>query len=65
MSVEEALDPDNLLGYEMNGAPLPPAHGFPVRLIAPGWYGVANVSGSRASRSSTSATPDASWRATT
>jgi hypothetical protein len=27
----------------MNGAPLPPAHGFPVRLIAPGWYGVANV----------------------
>ena len=27
----------------MNGAPLPPAHGSPVRLIAPGWYGVANV----------------------
>ena len=27
----------------MNGAPLPPMHGFPVRLIAPGWYGVANV----------------------
>ena len=43
MSVEEALDPDNLLAYEMNGAPLPPAHGSPVRLIAPGWYGVANV----------------------
>jgi DMSO/TMAO reductase YedYZ molybdopterin-dependent catalytic subunit len=43
MSVDEALDPDNLLAYEMNGAPLPPVHGFPVRLIAPGWYGVANV----------------------
>jgi DMSO/TMAO reductase YedYZ molybdopterin-dependent catalytic subunit len=43
MSVEEALNPDNLLCYEMNGAPLPPAHGYPVRLIAPGWYGVANV----------------------
>jgi DMSO/TMAO reductase YedYZ molybdopterin-dependent catalytic subunit len=43
MSVEDALDPDNLLCYEMNGAPLPPEHGFPVRLIAPGWYGVANV----------------------
>ena len=43
MSVEEALNPDNLLCYEMNGAPLPAAHGFPVRLIAPGWYGVANV----------------------
>ena len=27
----------------MNGEPLPPLHGFPVRLIAPGWYGVANV----------------------
>jgi DMSO/TMAO reductase YedYZ molybdopterin-dependent catalytic subunit len=43
MSVREALHPDNLLCYEMNGAPLPPEHGFPVRLIAPGWYGVANV----------------------
>jgi DMSO/TMAO reductase YedYZ molybdopterin-dependent catalytic subunit len=27
----------------MNGAPLPTEHGFPLRLIAPGWYGVANV----------------------
>jgi DMSO/TMAO reductase YedYZ molybdopterin-dependent catalytic subunit len=43
MSVAEALNPNNLLCYEMNGEPLPPEHGFPVRLIAPGWYGVANV----------------------
>jgi DMSO/TMAO reductase YedYZ molybdopterin-dependent catalytic subunit len=43
MSVREALHPDNLLCYEMNGEPLPAEHGFPVRLIAPGWYGVANV----------------------
>lgn len=43
MSVVDALDPNLLLCYEMNGAPLPPAHGFPLRLIAPGWYGVANV----------------------
>ena len=43
MSVREALDQDNLLCYQMNGEPLPPEHGFPVRLIAPGWYGVANV----------------------
>lgn len=43
MSVAEALSPDNLLCYEMNGEPLPLEHGFPVRLIAPGWYGVANV----------------------
>jgi DMSO/TMAO reductase YedYZ molybdopterin-dependent catalytic subunit len=43
MSVEDALNPDNLLCYEMNSAPLPTEHGFPLRLIAPGWYGVANV----------------------
>jgi DMSO/TMAO reductase YedYZ molybdopterin-dependent catalytic subunit len=43
MSLSEALNRDNLLCYAMNGAPLPPEHGFPVRLIAPGWYGVANV----------------------
>jgi DMSO/TMAO reductase YedYZ molybdopterin-dependent catalytic subunit len=43
MSLDDALNSENLLCYEMNGAPLPPEHGFPVRLIAPGWYGVANV----------------------
>jgi DMSO/TMAO reductase YedYZ molybdopterin-dependent catalytic subunit len=43
MSVEEALAPENLLCYEMNGEPLPQLHGFPLRLIVPGWYGVANV----------------------
>jgi DMSO/TMAO reductase YedYZ molybdopterin-dependent catalytic subunit len=43
MSLDEAMNPNNLLCYEMNGAPLPQPHGFPVRLIAPGWYGVANV----------------------
>ena len=43
MSLAEALGRNNLLCYEMNGEPLPPDHGFPVRLIAPGWYGVANV----------------------
>jgi DMSO/TMAO reductase YedYZ molybdopterin-dependent catalytic subunit len=43
MALGDALDPNNLLCYEMNGAPLPAAHGFPLRLIAPGWYGVANV----------------------
>jgi DMSO/TMAO reductase YedYZ molybdopterin-dependent catalytic subunit len=37
------MNPANLLCYEMNGASLPPANGFPLRLIAPGWYGVANV----------------------
>lgn len=43
MSVADALRSDNLLCYQMNGEPLPREHGFPVRLIAPGWYGVANV----------------------
>jgi DMSO/TMAO reductase YedYZ molybdopterin-dependent catalytic subunit len=43
MSLDDALDPRNLLCYEMNGEPLPHKNGFPVRLIAPGWYGVANV----------------------
>ena len=27
----------------MNGAPLPPQHGFPLRLVVPGWYGMQNV----------------------
>jgi DMSO/TMAO reductase YedYZ molybdopterin-dependent catalytic subunit len=32
-----------VLAYEMNGAALPPQHGFPVRLVVPGWYGMTNV----------------------
>ncbi|HET9661410.1 MAG TPA: molybdopterin-dependent oxidoreductase [Thermomicrobiales bacterium] len=43
MSIEEAMNPENLIVWEMNGEPLPPLHGAPARLIAPGWYGVANV----------------------
>ena len=43
MSLEDAMDPNILLCYEVNGEPLPNEHGFPLRLIAPGWYGVANV----------------------
>lgn len=43
MSLAEAMNSNNLLCYEMNGASLPPANGFPLRLIAPGWYGIANV----------------------
>jgi DMSO/TMAO reductase YedYZ molybdopterin-dependent catalytic subunit len=43
MSLAEATDPKNILCYEMNGAALPPDNGFPLRLIAPGWYGIANA----------------------
>ncbi len=43
MSIADAVNPNNLLCYEMNGAPLPRSHVFPLRLIAPGWYGIASV----------------------
>src|SRR3954452_19066278 len=43
MSLTDAMDPKNILCYEMNGATLPAANGFPLRLMAPGWYGVANA----------------------
>ena len=43
MSLADAMHPDNLLCYEMNGDPLPQPNGYPLRLIAPGWYGIANV----------------------
>jgi DMSO/TMAO reductase YedYZ molybdopterin-dependent catalytic subunit len=38
-----ALDDDVLLAYEVNGVPLPPQHGAPLRLVVPGWYGMTNV----------------------
>ena len=43
MPVDVALHPDTLLAYEMNGEPLPVEHGYPLRLIVPGWYGMASV----------------------
>jgi DMSO/TMAO reductase YedYZ molybdopterin-dependent catalytic subunit len=43
LPVDDARQPDVMLAYEMNGQPLPVAHGAPVRLLMPGWYGVANV----------------------
>jgi sulfite oxidase len=41
--LEKALDPDTLLAYQMNGSPLPPEHGYPLRAIVPGWYGMDSV----------------------
>jgi DMSO/TMAO reductase YedYZ molybdopterin-dependent catalytic subunit len=42
MPVEKALD-DVILALTMNGEELPPDHGFPVRLVVPGWIGVASI----------------------
>jgi DMSO/TMAO reductase YedYZ molybdopterin-dependent catalytic subunit len=43
MTTDDATKQDILICWEMNGVPLEPNHGAPVRLIVPGWYGVANV----------------------
>ena len=43
LTLKEAMRGEVLLAYEMNGAPLPPQHGFPLRLVVPGWYGMTNV----------------------
>jgi DMSO/TMAO reductase YedYZ molybdopterin-dependent catalytic subunit len=43
LSREEASRPEVLLAYAMNGEPLPPQHGYPLRLIVPGWYGMTSV----------------------
>ena len=43
LPLAEALRDDVILAYDLNGAPLPPQHGFPLRLLVPGWYGMTNV----------------------
>jgi len=43
LDVATGTDPEVLVAYEMNGAPLPPQHGRPLRLVVPGWYGMAQV----------------------
>jgi DMSO/TMAO reductase YedYZ molybdopterin-dependent catalytic subunit len=43
LPLDEAMREDVLLAYEMNGQPLLPQHGFPLRLVVPGWYGMTHV----------------------
>ena len=43
LSVEAVLDGDALLVWGCNGVDLPPQHGHPLRLLVPGWYGMASV----------------------
>ncbi|GGS70190.1 sulfite oxidase [Planobispora rosea] len=40
--IAKALD-DVILAYEMNGRPLPPDHGYPVRMVVPSWIGLASI----------------------
>ncbi len=43
LTVEDALREEVILAYEMNGVPLSPQHGSPLRLVVPDWYGMASV----------------------
>jgi DMSO/TMAO reductase YedYZ molybdopterin-dependent catalytic subunit len=43
LPLPDVLREEVLLAYEVGGEPLPPQHGFPVRLVVPGWYGMTNV----------------------
>jgi DMSO/TMAO reductase YedYZ molybdopterin-dependent catalytic subunit len=40
--IEKAMDGDTLIATEMNGTPLPFEHGYPARVITPGWVGAAS-----------------------
>jgi DMSO/TMAO reductase YedYZ molybdopterin-dependent catalytic subunit len=43
ITLENAMKPEPILAWALNGQPLTRDHGFPLRVIMPGWYGVANV----------------------
>src|SRR5690349_14334010 len=43
LPIDEAMADGVILAWEANGQPLPPAHGFPLRLLVPTWYGMASV----------------------
>jgi DMSO/TMAO reductase YedYZ molybdopterin-dependent catalytic subunit len=43
LPIDEAMADGVILAWDANGAPLPPAHGFPLRLVVPSWYGMASV----------------------
>lgn len=43
MPVSKAMEPDTILAYAMNGDVLPPDHGYPARVVVPGWVGINSI----------------------
>lgn len=43
LSYAKAMEPTTILAYAMNGAPLPQRHGYPARLLVPGYYGEGSM----------------------
>ena len=43
LPIADAMRDEMLLAYQMNGSKIPPEHGAPIRLVVPGWYGMASV----------------------
>ena len=43
LTLDDAMRDDVILAYAMNDGPIPPQHGFPLRLLVPGWYGMTSV----------------------
>jgi DMSO/TMAO reductase YedYZ molybdopterin-dependent catalytic subunit len=43
LTIEKATHPDTILAYDMNGQPITPLHGFPLRAIVPGWEGAYSI----------------------
>lgn len=43
LTIDESMREEVLLAYEMNGRPIEPQHGYPLRLLVPGWYGMTSV----------------------
>lgn len=61
--IEKAIHPDTVIAYEMNGQPIPPVHGGPLRAIIPGWEGAYSMKWLNHLRASTTAS-DNFWVAT-